>query len=162
VAQRLAPWEAEHRAVIQTAEDAGMKKVQQLLTLQGMGTNSAGVLVTEFFSWRALRNGKDVGALSGLPPMPYASGHPASERGIAKAGNSPMRAMAIAMAWGWRRLQPESALTQWALQRFGHGSRRLRRRGMGALARKRLSALWRVVETGVWPDGAALKAPVRL
>jgi len=33
---------------------------------------------------------------------------------------------------------------------------------MVALARKLLIALWRFIETGVVPDGAALKAAVRL
>jgi transposase len=162
LAQRIAQLEAERRAVIQTAEDAVTKKVQQLLTLKGIGTNSAGVFVMEFFGWRAFRNGKEVGALSGLTPTPYASGNTASERGIAKAGNYHIRAMAIAIAWGWLRFQPESALTQWYQQRFGHGSSRLRRLGIVALARKLLIALWRFVETGVLPDGAALKATVRI
>jgi transposase len=66
--------------------------------------------------------------------------------------------MAIEMAWGWRRFQPESRLTQWSQQRFGHGSSRRRRIGIVALARKLLMALWRFVETGVLPDGTALKA----
>ena len=162
LAQRIAQWEAERRAVLQTAEDAVTKKVQQLLTLKGMGTNSAWVFVMACFGWRAFRHRKEVGALSGLTPTPYASGNTAYERGIAKAGNSHIRAMAIEMAWGWLRLQPESALTQWYQQRFGHGSSRLRRIGMVALARKLLIALWRFVETGVLPDGAALKAAVRL
>jgi transposase len=70
--------------------------------------------------------------------------------------------MAIEMAWGWLRFQPESALTQWYQQRFGHGSSRLRRIGIVALARKLLMALWRFVEAGVLPDGAALKAAVHL
>jgi hypothetical protein len=70
--------------------------------------------------------------------------------------------MAIEMAWGWLRFPPARALTPWYQQRFGHGSSRLRRIGMVALARKRLMALWRFVETGVLPDGAALKAAVRL
>jgi transposase len=70
--------------------------------------------------------------------------------------------MAIEMAWGWRRFQPESVRTQWSQQRFGHGSSRLRRRGIVALARKLLMALWWFVETGVLPDGSALKAAVRL
>jgi hypothetical protein len=96
------------------------------------------------------------------PPTPYARGHTADERGIANAGNYPISAMAMEMAWGWRRLQPASALTPWSQQRFGHGSRRLRRIGMVARARARLMALWRFVETGVLPDGAALKAAVRL
>ena len=116
----------------------------------------------EFVGWRAFRNGKEVGALSGLTPMPSASGNTADECGIAKAGNNHIRAMAIEMAWGWLRFQPESALTQWYLQRFGHGSSRLRRIGIVALAHKLLMALWRFVETGVLPHGAALKAAVRL
>jgi transposase len=70
--------------------------------------------------------------------------------------------MAMELAWGGRRLQPESALTPWGQQRCGHGRSRLRWRGMVALARKVLMALGRCVETGVLPDGAALKAPGRL
>ena len=70
--------------------------------------------------------------------------------------------MALEMAWGGRRFQPARALTPWCQQRFGHGSRRLRRLGMVALARQLLMALWRCVETGVLPDGAALNAAGRL
>lgn len=69
--------------------------------------------------------------------------------------------MAIEIAWGWLRVQPQSALTQWYQQRFGHGSSRLRRIGMVALARKLLIALGRFVETGVVPDGAILQAAGR-
>jgi transposase len=162
LAQRIAQLEAERRAVLRTAEDAVTKKVPQLLMLKGIGINSAWVFVMEFFGWRAFRNRKEVGALSGLTPTPYASGNTAYERGIAKAGNPHIRAMAIEIAWGWLRFQPESALTQWYQQRFGHGSSRLRRIGIVALARKLLIALWRFVETGVLPDGAALKGAVRI
>jgi transposase len=161
LAQRIAQLEAERRALLRSAKDAVMKKVQQLLTLNGIGTNSAWLLVMEFFGWRAFRNGKEVGALSGLTPTPYASGNTAYERGIAKAGNYHVRALAIEIAWGWVRFQPESALTQWYQQRFSHGSSLLRRIGIVALARKLLIALWRFVETGVLPDGTALKAAVR-
>jgi transposase len=160
--QRIAQLEAERRAVLQTAEDAVTKKVQQLLMLKGIGINSAWLFVMEFFGWRAFRNRKEVGALSGLTPTPYASGTTAYEQGIAKAGNAHSRAMAIEIAWGWLRFQPQSALTQWYQQRFGQGSSRLRRIGIVALARKLLIALWRFVETGVVPDGAALKAAGRL
>ena len=69
--------------------------------------------------------------------------------------------MALAIAWGWRRLQPQSALPQWEPQRCGHGRSRLRRLGLGAWARQLLMALWRFRETGVVPDGAARKAAVR-
>lgn len=162
LAQRIGQLEAERHALMQTAEDVSMKKVRQLLTLKGIGTNSAWVFVMEFFGWRAFRNGKEVGALSGLTPTPYASGNTAYECGIAKGGNYHIRAMAIEIAWGWLRFQPASALTQWYQQRFGHGSSRLRRIGIVALARKLLIALWRFVEAGVLPDGAARKAAVRL
>jgi transposase len=52
----------------------------------------------EFFGWRAFRSGKEVGALSGLPPTPPASGTIAYELGIAKAGNRDIRARASAIA----------------------------------------------------------------
>jgi transposase len=154
--------EAERRAVLQTAADAVTKKVQQLLMLKGIGIKSAWLCVREFFGWRALRNRQEVGALSGLTPTPSASGNTAYEQGIAKAGNAHIRAMALEMAWGWRRFQPQSALTQWSQRRFGHGRSRVRRIGIVALARKLLMALWRFIETGGVPDGAALKAAVRL
>jgi transposase len=160
--QRLAQLEAERRAVLQTAEDVVTKKVQQLLRLKGIGINSAWLFVMECFGWRAFRNRKEVSALSGLTPTPSASGTTAYAQGIAQAGNAHIRAMAIEIAWGWLRFQPQSALTQWYQQRFGQGSSRLRRIGIVALARKLLIALWRFVETGVVPDGAALKAAGRL
>lgn len=137
-------------------------KVSQLLTLQGVGSNSAWLYVMEFFGWRQFRNRREVGALAGLTPTPYQSGDSHREQGIAKAGNRHVRAMAIEIAWGWLRFQPESALTRWFETRFGHGSSRLRRIGIVALARKLLIALWRFLETGVVPEGAVLKPALRV
>jgi hypothetical protein len=68
--------------------------------------------------------------------------------------------MAVEMAWGWLRFQPQSALTQWYQARFGQGSARLRKIGMVALARKLLIALGRFLKTGELPAGAVLKAEV--
>jgi transposase len=65
--------------------------------------------------------------------------------------------MAIEIAWSWIRLQPKSALTLWYQKRFGEGSKRLRKIGIVALARKLLVALWRYLETGEIPAGAELK-----
>jgi transposase len=45
---------------------------------------------------------------------------------------------------------------------LGHGSKRLRKIGIVALARKLLIALWRYLETGVVPEGAVLKTDVRI
>jgi transposase len=111
--QRLAQGEAERRAVLQTAAEAVTKKVPQLLRLKGRGLRRAWLVVRACFGWRALRNRKAGGALRGLRPTPEARGNTSDEQGIAKAGNAPIRAMAIALAWGWRRFQPQSALPQW-------------------------------------------------
>ncbi len=68
----------------------------------------------------------------------------------------------LRLAWGWLRFQPESELTKWYERRFGSGSKRIRKIGIVALARKLLIALWRFVETGVVPAGAELKTDLRL
>ena len=150
--------EAQRRAVLRRREDAVVDQVRQLFTLRGIGVNSAWLYVMEFFAWRDFQTPKQVGALAGLTPTPSQSGQSRRELGIAKAGNRHMRAMAIEIAWAWRRFQPTSALSQWYEQRFGHGSARLCKIGIVALARKLLIALWRFLKTGVLPEGAVLKA----
>ena len=77
---------------------------------------------------------------------------------MSHAGNRHVRGMAVEIAWGWLRFQPESYLSLWYEERFGHGSKRMRKIGIIALARKLLIALWRFLETGVLPEGAVLKA----
>jgi transposase len=152
--------EAERRALLRGSEDPVIDQVRQLFTLRGIGVNSAWLYVMEFFAWRDFQTPKQVGALAGLTPTPYQSGQSRREQGIAKAGNRHIRAMAIEIAWAWRRFQPASALAQWYERRFGHGSARLRKLGIVALARKLLVALWRFLKTGVLPEGAVLKAEV--
>src|SRR5712671_4255286 len=87
--------------------------------------------IMEFFAWRDFQTPKQVGALAGLTPTPYQSGQSRRELGIAKAGNRHIRAMAIEIAWAWRRFQPDRALSQWYKRRFGAGSARLRKLGIG-------------------------------
>jgi len=154
--------EAERRALLRHRTDPIIAQVRQLFTLRGIGINSAWLYIMAFFAWRAFQTAKQVGALAGLTPTPYQSGQSRRELGIAKAGNRHIRAMAIEIAWAWRRFQPDSALSQWYERRFGAGSARLRKLGIVALARKLLIALWRFVKTGVLPEGAVLKtAPPR-
>jgi transposase len=153
--------EAERRALLRRRDDPVLAQVRQLFTLRGIGVHSAWRYVMEFFAWRDLQTPKQVGALAGLTPTPYQSGQARRELGIAKAGNRHIRAMAIEIAWAWRRFQPASALAQWYERRFGAGSARLRKLGIVALARKLLIALWRFVKTGVLPEGAVLKTEVR-
>jgi transposase len=164
--------EAERVEAIRHSDSPEVEKVRQLLRLKGIGLNSAWVDTMEFFAWRDFRNRKEVGGLAGLTPTPYQSGDSSRERGVSKAGNRHVRALAIEIAcrlapacrgfsrherWGWLRYQPESELSQWYQRRFGDGSSRVRRIGIVALARKLLVALWRYLETGLIPQGAVLK-----
>jgi len=149
--------EAQRVEAIRRSVDPEVEKVRQLLRLKGIGLNSAWVNTMEFFSWREFRNGKEVGGLAGLTATPHQSGDSSRERGMSKAGNRHVRALAIEIAWGWLRYQPESELSRWYQRRFGNGSSRVRRIGIVALARKLLIAQWRYLETGLIPQGAVLK-----
>jgi transposase len=157
LSQQIAAVEAERRALLQSAQDASLEKVRQLMQLKGIGINGAWLLVMAFFGWRTLKNRREVGGLAGLTPTPYQSGASARDQGITKSGNRHVRWMTMELAWSWVRYQPESALSCWFRERFGGGGKRLRRIGIVAVARKLLIALWRFLETGVLPEGAALK-----
>jgi transposase len=148
--------EQQRKELLHTSTDPAVEQVRRLSQLRGIGINSAWLYVMEFFSWRAFRNRREVGSLSGLTPTPHQSGENAQERGISKAGNRPVRAMAIEIAWAWLRYQPQSELSRWYEKRFAHGSKRMRRIGIVALARKLLVALWQYLETGVPPQDAIL------
>ena len=142
--------------------DPAVAKAVQLFTLRGIGVNTAWLYSMEFFSWRAFRNGKAVGSLAGLTPTPKDSGKRYREQGIGKDGSRHIRGSAIELAWSWLRFQPESELSKWYERRFGSGSRRIRKIGIVALARKLLVALWRFLETAVLPAGAELKTDLRI
>jgi len=159
---RIERLEAERRELLRDGDDPTLEKIRQLNRLRGIGTNSAWLYGMELFGWRELRNRRQVGAIVGLVPTPHDSGQQERERGMSKAGNRHVRAMAIEIAWGWLRFQPKSELSQWYARRFGAGSTRIRKIGIVALARKLLIALWRFLETGVIPEGAELKTDVRV
>ncbi|MGD2178278.1 MAG: IS110 family transposase [Anaerolineae bacterium] len=158
VEEQIKALEAERKELIRRSDDPSVEMVRQLMRLRGIGENSSWMFVMEFFGWRQFRNRREVGALAGLAPTPYQSGDETREQGISKAGNRSIRAMAIEIAWGWLRYQPDSDLSRWFNRRFGHGSKRMRKIGIVALARKLLVALWRYVEFGEIPAGAQLKA----
>ncbi len=134
------------------------EKRRRLESLKSMGPKTSRVLSAEVFGWRTFANTKQVGAFAGLTPTPSQSGDSDTEQGISKAGNRRVRRVMIELAWLWLRWQPDSDLSQWFNRRFAHGSKRMRRIGIVALARKLLIALWRYVEQGVIPEGAVLKA----
>ena len=134
------------------------EKRRRLERLKSMGPKTSRILSAEVFGWRTFANSKQVGAFAGLTPTPSQSGDSDTEQGISKAGNRRVRRVMIELAWLWLRWQPDSALSQWFNRRFAHGSKRMRRIGIVAVARKLLIALWHYVEQGVIPEGAVLKA----
>jgi transposase len=148
----------ERARKIRSTETFAVEKVRKLLDLGGIGENSAWLFVMEFFAWRQIKNRRELGSLAGLTPTPYHSGDSEREQGISKAGNARLRAMAIEIAWGWLRYQPESELSRWYRRRFGEGNTRLRKVGIVALARKLLVALWKYLEHDELPAGAVVSA----
>lgn len=156
--QQVRELEAERAELVREWQGQEADKVRQLLLLRGIGINSAWLYVMEFFAWRKFSNRRQLGSLAGLTPTPYQSGSSGREQGISKAGNRHIRAMAIELAWCWLRLQPGSQLSRWFRKRFGKGSTRIRKIGVVAVARKLLIALWRYLETGEIPAGAAVRA----
>ena len=160
--ERIRDLEVERRRILREEQDPVLGKVLQLYSLRALGINSSWMLTTEFFGWRDFRNGKQVGSMAGLTPTPFSSGKSDREQGIGKDGSRWIRGGAIELAGGWLRFQPQSALSQWYGRRFGSGSKRLRKIGIVALARKLLIALWRFLETGVIPEGALLKTDLQL
>jgi transposase len=157
LSEQLAAVEAERRTQLQASTAARIEKVRQVMQLKGIGINGAWVFVMEFFGWRAFKTRREVGGLAGFTPTPYHSGESARAQGMSKSGNRHGRWRTTELAWSWRRYQPESALSVWFRARFGSGGKRVRRSGIVAVARKLLIALWRFLETGVFPEGAVLK-----
>jgi transposase len=141
-----------------TAEDPAPRQMRQLMGLRGLGFAISAVTVREFFGWRQFKNQRQVGGLAGLTAPPHSSGGTHHAQHISKAGNRYVRHAAVELAWCWLRYQPDSALSRWYAGKFGHGGPVTRRIGVVALARKLLIALWRYLEDGVVPEGAALKA----
>ena len=159
VCEQIRQLEREQLAWLQDgAQGSDAELMRRLWVLRGVGERSVWLLVRELFGWRRFDNRRQLAALVGLAPTPYASGTLSHEQGISKAGNPQVRALLIELAWSWLRFQPGSALSLWFQRRFGAMGKRSRRIGIVALARKLLIALWRYLEQGVVPEGALLKA----
>ncbi|MCK5364635.1 MAG: IS110 family transposase [Gammaproteobacteria bacterium] len=148
----------ERRLLLAQHKTKDAQIAHKLHQLGAIGVNGAWTFSTELFATRKFKNRKQVGSLVGLTPTPFDSGDSFREQGIDKAGNKWVRSMAVEIAWAWLRFQPRSALSLWYQRRFGHGSKRLRKIGIVALARKLLIALWHWTEHDVLPEGATLKA----
>ena len=157
VKSQLKTLEQAQRAQLKRGTDRASEQMRALRALRGLDQQIPWTLVHELFSWRAFRNGREIGAIAGLTPTPYRSGTLERELGISKHGIARVRKLAVELAWLWVRYQPESVITKWFEARFARGGKRQRRVGIVAVARKLLIALWRYLETGEIPAGAALK-----
>jgi transposase len=94
-----------------------------------------------------------------LTGTPFSSGEINREQGISKAGSHRVRAVMIELAWSWVRWQPHSPITHWFIDHCVRGGTgRSKRKGIVAVARKLLIALWKYVEQDIVPEGAILKA----
>lgn len=154
---RLTTLQTIRDEAIAAAADRVAQVAQQLCQLRGVAETSAALYSAELFGTRTFTNGRQIGALTGLVPVPYRSDQRVQDQGISKAGRTELRRVSIQLAWCWLRWQPDSALTAWFRRRFAAAGGRSRRIGIVAVARKLVIALWRFVEHGVVPEGAHLK-----
>jgi len=150
--------EKQQTAALTQSPTQALKKAEKLCRLKSVGTQSGWVLSHECFAWRTFANRKHLGSFAGLTGTPFDSGETLREQGISKAGSGRVRRTMIELAWGWVRWQPGSALTHWFIAHYVRGGTpRSKRKGIVALARKLLVALWKYVELDVVPEGAVLK-----
>ena len=160
--QQIQAVEAYRLALVRQAPGPIYAQIRHLAHLKGIGVHTAWLLSWEFFGWRQFRNRREVAALAGLAPAPHASGEQSHDQGITKAGNRFVRGLIIEIAWNWLLYQPESHLTKWYQQRYGQGTKRQRRTGIVALARRILVALWRYTAFHEVPEGAILQVSEEL
>jgi transposase len=159
VEKQLSELEAAQQAALNQPRSPAEQKARKLQRLKAVGQQTSWLLSHEAFGWRHFANRRQVGAFAGLTGTPFDSGETLREQGISKAGSRRVRTTMIELAWLWVRWQPNSALTKWFVDRYvRHGSKVAKRKGIVALARKLLIALWKYVEQDVIPEGALLSA----
>jgi transposase len=156
--QQIRELERQRKHWLKSASDPVIDLVRRMLKIRGIGPETAWLLVMELFSWRKFNNGRELGALVGLCPTPHQSGTIRHELGITKAGNRQVRAILVEIAWGWLEHQPQSALARWYAEKYASAGPVQRKKGIVAVARKLLIALWHYLEHDQPIKGAVLKA----
>jgi transposase len=148
--------EATREERLRQADDSRSHAMVRLLSqVIGVGIETADMLVHEVLS-RNLRDRRAVARYAGLTGAQDESGAKRREKGLAKAGNARVRRSMIQLAWRFLMFQQASALAKWYRQRT-ENTRGTRKTMIVALARKLLIALWRLVTTGVTPEGIVLR-----
>jgi transposase len=159
VEEQLKSIEKQQESALAQPQTQGQQKARKLCQLKSVGTQGGWTLSHECFAWRTFANRKHLGSFAGLTGTPFDSGETLREQGISKAGSGRVRTTMIELAWGWVRWQPDSILTKWFVDHYVRGgTSRSKRKGIVALARKLLVAMWKFVELDVIPEGAILKA----
>ena len=159
------------REQIEEIEQARLERLEQapaarpnamvhlLARIIGVGIETADMLVREVLS-RNLRDRRAVARYAGLTGSPDESGSMRREKGLARSGNARVRRGLVQLAWRFLLFQKDSALVRWYRSRT-EGPKGARKTTMiVALARKLLIALWRMVTTGVVPEGVVLRPVV--
>jgi transposase len=121
---------------IATGTDRVASVARQLCTLRAVAQTSAAVFSAELFGTRTFNNGRQLGALLGLVPVPYRSDQAVRDQGISKAGRAELRRMWLQIAWGAalateQRIDP---VVSAAVRRRGLTQQAHRHRGGGAEA----------------------------
>jgi transposase len=156
VREQIAELETVRLERIEPAPADGTHAMVRLLArIVGVGIETADMLVHEVLT-RKLRDRRAVARYAGLTGAPDESGTRRREKGLARAGNARVRRGMIQLAWRFLIFQKESALAQWYRARTD-AKRSIRKTMLVALARKLLIALWRLVTTGVVPDGVVMR-----
>jgi transposase len=153
-----------YRQAMKDAESVSpaVRMAAKLRALLGIGDAGAWTLTMELFAWRKFKNRRQVGAVCGLISTPFASGSVFHSQGITKGGRDELRSLLVELAWCWLIYQPQSELSLWYQRRFAGGTKRQRRIGIVALARKLAVALWKYLEWDQLPAGARLTKDVTL
>src|SRR6266567_995031 len=139
----------------QAPNDGPHAMVRVLARVIGVGVETADMLVQEVLS-RSMRDRRAVSRYAGLTGSPDESGRKRREKGLARSGNARVRRGMIQLAWRFLMFQMDSVLAQWFRTRT-ENARGTRKTMIVALARRLLSALWRLVREGVVPDGVVLR-----
>ena len=105
---------------------------------------------------RDFRSRRQLASLAGLAPVPFAGGGIDRDRGTGRAGSPMPPTHPVRMAWRWLLRQPGSALPKRYRDCASARDGRSRKRGIVALARRLLAALWRCATAGPAPEGAVL------
>ena len=129
-----------------------------LVRIIGMGVETAEQLVREML-FRNFRDRKAVARYAGLTGSPDESGSKRREKGLSRSGNRRVRNILIQLSWRMLQFQADSGLVIWYKKRT-ESARGSRKPMIVALARKLIIALWCYVNTGVVPDGFALRPAV--